>query len=138
MRTVGAGTRSPWTFTVNACLQSDPYIRGATSAGEKRVQDHEEHKRSWSPSAGRLLHCVNWSWDNGRRIREFWILTSSLISSHSRANHSARLPVNSCSATYNTRVVFGWRTCDAARRECVECGVISTPVTCRPIVLPPD
>lgn len=52
------------------------------------------------------------------------ILTSSLVSSHSSANRSARLSVNSCSATYNARVVLaGGRALPLGTS--VECGVIT-------------
>lgn len=63
------------------------------------------------------------------------ILTSSLASSHSSANRSARLSVNSCHLQYTRG--FGWRTRAAAQHECRVWGNY-TPVTCSPIVLPPD
>lgn len=60
------------------------------------------------------------------------ILTSPLVSSHSSANRSARLSVNSCSATYKTCVVLaGGRELQLSTS--VECGVITHLWPARPL-----
>lgn len=60
--------------------------RAKAGPGPQRGAGHRQ------PGVG-FIAC---SWNNGRRIRGFWILTSSLISSHSRANHRARLTSHVC------------------------------------------